>query len=173
MEAVEQHFYKDSEFVMSVVNDMLPYQVKYRLCMDLFTAIESSGCITSAALEKFLHKITAVYNLEYGMKPEQFKVLNKEYKIFQTVASPSLSINSAALYEQLTVSFIKTINQYPELIRPKIPGDFLPMHINRLFSTDQRRCEMIFYNFLLLQRKQRQHRLESLQRNSIPDEIRA
>lgn len=173
MEAVEQHFYKDSEFVMSTVIDMLPEQAKYRLCMDLFNAIESSGEITNMALEKFLRKITAAHNQEHGMKPEQFKILNKDYKMFRAGAPTSLSINSAALYERLKASFIETISQYSELIRPKILGDLLHMHINRLFSTDQRRCEMIFYNFLLLQRKQRQHRFESLQRNSAPDEIRA
>ena len=165
MEAVEQHFYLDSEFVISVLTAMLPDQAKYRLCMDLFDAIADSGIITSTAIEKYLHKMAEAHNQEHEMKPEQFKALNKQFKEFETSLAPPLSINCAALYERLKMSFIETISEYPELIRPKILGDLIHMHINRMFVINQRKHEMVLYNFLLLAQKARSHRATCIKEN--------
>ncbi len=157
MDAVEAHFYQDSEFVLCMIQEMFPDSAKYRLCIELFLSTANSGIIAPTALSHFLEKMTNAYNLEHNIKQLQFKEINNRYKTFYKEPPPSLGFTAATLYERLKASFIEVIAGYPELIRPKILGDLLHMHINRSFVDRQRTHEMLFYNFLSLDWKRQQY----------------
>lgn len=157
MEAVESHFFVDSEFVISMIGELLSDNDRYRLCMDLYQSVESSGAIRYSALEHLTIKMTESYNNEHYIKQEQFKAINSRFRTFRQYLSPSLSLTSTALHERLKQSFIATILLYPALIRPKIFADLLHMHVNRLFSSHQRIHEMIFYNFLMAMQKNKRY----------------
>ncbi|ULT38780.1 lantibiotic dehydratase [Niabella defluvii] len=153
MENVESHFHVDSEFAISAIGEMLSSNARYRLCMDLYQSVESSDAIESVALDHMVSKMAENYNKEHYVKGEQFKAINNDFRSFRQEPSPSLSLISTSSYKQLKQSLIDTLFSYPGLIRPKILAELLHMHINRLFISQQRTHEMVFYNFLVLEQK--------------------
>jgi len=157
MPLVEGHFYADSEFVLATLPEKLTENARYRLCLDLFNAVQSSGVIGHHQLEHLVKKMTEAYNNEHRVQQAQFKVINSRFRTFVKEPEPLLSLNSAVLQERLKRSLVETLEAYPQLIRAKILADLLHMHINRLFSSDQRAHEMLFYNYLALILKRREH----------------
>ncbi|MGE9310495.1 thiopeptide-type bacteriocin biosynthesis protein [Niabella sp. CJ426] len=157
MGQVEHHFYTDSEFVISMIQSMLSDNHRYQLCMGLFDCVANSGLIEPANVEHLIGKLADSYNAEHVIRQPQFKAINSRYKAFRQETMPSLNINSTALYERMKQSMIETLNGYPKLVRPKIFADLMHMHINRLFATEQRTHEMVFYNFLALERKNKKY----------------
>lgn len=156
MEQVEAHFYRNSEFVLAMLQAMLPVNARYHPCTDIIHAISDSNVLDNKQMTDFLQTMTDTYNQEHDITIPQFKELNLRYKEFQKEASPPLNINSESLNKRLKLSFIEILENSPEDIRQKLLGDLLHMHVNRLFTTHQQTHEMVLYNFLLLEYKSRQ-----------------
>ncbi|MCF3109613.1 lantibiotic dehydratase [Niabella sp. CC-SYL272] len=158
MERVEVHFYRDSEFVLAMLQAMLTANARYRLCADILQEIRDSDILTEQQINSFLQTMSDAYNQEHKITNIHFKELNRRYKEFQKETTPPLNLKSHALHEHLKISFTDILRHCPEERRQKLLADLLHMHVNRLFATHQRMHEMVLYNFLMLEHKSRKHR---------------
>lgn len=158
IDKVEDHFHKDSQFVLSMLSNMLTDTAKYRLCVDVLETIAKSDLLTEEEYELSARQMERYLSTEHGITTEDYKEINKTYRSYLKEDFPGLSTRAAVLHQRLIVSFIDTIRQYGAATRPQILADLIHMHINRLFAKDQRLHELIIYNFYLNQQTARRKR---------------
>jgi thiopeptide-type bacteriocin biosynthesis protein len=148
MQAVEQHFAKDSDYVLSLLGLHLPVPTKYTLCAMLLEKLEINIGFSEKALLALLNKISASFNQEHGLTARHYKRMNIEYNNFRHTIRPYLNTGQRKKLNIFAQSFSQTLTLYPEDMRPAIFADLMHMHINRLFPERQRSHEMMIYYFL-------------------------
>nr|WP_199077441.1 lantibiotic dehydratase [Pedobacter sp. ASV19] len=148
MEAVESHFYSDSEYVLNLVQAMFSDQDKYHLCARLIEEIRQSGIFPTDQFTGLIRHNSMGYNREHQIKTEDFKELNAAYKVYRQHSAPELTAAVANTFSHFSASFIRTLEQCPIERKEQLFSDLLHMHVNRLFSSNQRTHEMILYYFL-------------------------
>lgn len=154
---VEDHFHKDSQFVLTMLNAMLSDMAKYQLCVNVLEAITRTDIMSE---EDFLiagRQMESILSAEHKITIDGYKEINRLYRSFLKEDFPSLSEKAAELHRTMIASFIETIRQYEAEKRSQILSDLIHMHINRLFTKDQRLHELIIYNFFLTKEKSRRH----------------
>jgi thiopeptide-type bacteriocin biosynthesis protein len=156
MEKVEAHFHVDSTYVLDIVSQSPEAYTLYATCRDMVLYLRNSGVFNIVSFDDLLNRISGSLNEEHHMTPLSFKKLNDAYKTFRT-AMP-LAMNNHHSLKSLTDSFLSTLDFCLPSARNQLFADLMHMHINRLFSTDQRTHEMIFYYFLTKEMKERNAR---------------
>jgi thiopeptide-type bacteriocin biosynthesis protein len=97
----------------------------------------------------FADKMAAYFSAEMNMGPEGFKIINRHYKAFDTLVSQlhisKLTLEKMKAFEKYYTRCLALCNAKEQ---EKMTSDLLHMHINRLFSADQRLHEYLFYYYL-------------------------
>lgn len=156
---VEENFYADSAYVLSIIEDGLSEFERYHLCTSLFSTIEEFGLLGHQAAKHLVDKMVEAYNAEHHIQTRQFKEINRRYKEYKRQAPAALSIQSDALRHRFQASFLQTLSEYAPMIRPKIAADLFHMHVNRLFTNNMRMHEMLIYNLIQLSRREKTFRI--------------
>nr|WP_197486563.1 lantibiotic dehydratase [Mucilaginibacter sp. L294] len=162
MEAVENHFHKDSTYVLRILAMQLDVLAKYRLCLDLLIRVRSSAVFDDQSFLKLINHFSNAFIKEHQFGVTEYKALNEQYRSFQQLPF----LNSITLHtdlNSLAASMIQTLQQCPELHRGNLLADLLHMHVNRLFSNNQRLHESVIYYFAV-KGFLRDSKLASLQR---------
>ncbi|MFN0290153.1 lantibiotic dehydratase [Pedobacter helvus] len=144
---VEQHFKKDSEFVVKRLQEKISERQKYVHCLQLFLGIKSSGLIKTSRYDSWINNIAEHFGKEFQMDKTKYKNINSYYKEtkFENLVRERSHFNE---FQDFLDSFILTLSKCPEQRRAPLFTDLMHMHINRLFDSHQRVHEMIIYNLL-------------------------
>lgn len=156
IEDVEQHFAIDSEFVFSLLETQTDDFNKYRWCSLLFSRIIESDILDRLAISKIVRLMSDSFNEEHRLDAADFKQLNSHYQEFRKTEWAASTAEQEQRFSVFSGSFIKMLQQCAAENALKLLTDLIHMHVNRLFSKDQRTHEMVMYYFLLKD-IQRQH----------------
>jgi thiopeptide-type bacteriocin biosynthesis protein len=149
IDLVESHFEKDSAYVLALLNQSLPDQIKYRLCSRLITDVVQEVFQQEESFHNTLKKVRDAFNKEHSMNMDDFKKANRYY-------SESLQGNHLDQHHDTGGRGIEFKKSFKSIIQTCEPNrrynlftDLFHMHVNRLFNSNQRTHEMLIYNFLL------------------------
>ncbi|AOM80048.1 lantibiotic dehydratase [Pedobacter steynii] len=146
MSRVEKHFCCDSRFVINSNGAALTDMKKYRLCIEILESIRSKEVLTAEVFYNVITKITNALNQEHEISGSAFKELNQKYNVFLTEPFPRLNYKLLQKYHSLIKSFITLLADCDDFNRVILMADLIHMHVNRMFTSDQRKHEMVIYN---------------------------
>ncbi len=150
MSAIERHFYIDSQFAIAVIFLELPNNLLYQLIISTILYLRDSDLFEYDRFDGQLNKISRSLSKEHGLGLKQHKEINENYKqhiqFGSSISLPPLQLQRMGLFRNSLIQVLKlhTIEEGLSLFR-----DLMHMHINRLFSTDQRTHEMLIYDYTL------------------------
>ncbi|MBC8986683.1 lantibiotic dehydratase [Pedobacter sp. N36a] len=145
---VEEHFFKDSQFALYILKLNLAAFEKYRLCSAFIYTIKESNLINEQDLKMLILSNSNSLAAEHHLSGKEFGALNKNYKTYFSVDIPELTGLQLNEFNILKGSFISILTLYKAIDRPQLLTDLIHMQLNRLFSTNQRMKEMVFYYYL-------------------------
>ncbi|MEZ2442765.1 thiopeptide-type bacteriocin biosynthesis protein [Chitinophaga sp. RCC_12] len=149
IEEIECHFFNDSTYVFTLFQCSLTDDQKYGLCLDLMRDIQSAGVLEA---EPYLALVKSVYESfrnEFNVNAETTKKIAVRYDTLLEHPAVPLSPGTAHYLQQFKESFIDALFQRPVPERRRLLIDLLHMHVNRLFSENQRAHEMVIYYLLI------------------------
>ncbi|MBL7706817.1 MAG: lantibiotic dehydratase [Taibaiella sp.] len=147
--AVEEHFYIDSEYAVTVLLNELTDMHKYKLCIEVIKKASAQINVDSASLHAHMDSTLKAFEREHQLKADGFKQLNELYRNSKAYKIELPTLEFYRNFDRMYNSLIKTVNTCPERRRSLLFTDLLHMHINRLFCTDQRTHELaIYYMFV-------------------------
>ncbi|WP_165499662.1 lantibiotic dehydratase [Pedobacter frigidisoli] len=145
---IEQHFAVDSEFVLSLFETQPSDFDKYQLCAALAYNLQASGIFDRKTLTNAVRIMADIFTNEHDLDAADFKKLNGQFQLFRKSEFQALNDHQQQKFNEFSASFSSVlIKSEPEKLT-KLFGDLMHMHVNRLFSKDQRTHEMIMYYFL-------------------------
>jgi thiopeptide-type bacteriocin biosynthesis protein len=156
MEQVEAHFHIDSTYVLNIVELSPEANTLYATCREIVLYLRDSGVFNTISFDDLLNRISISMNEEHQVNPSSFKKLNEAYKTYRK-AMP-LMMNLHQSLKDFADSFFQTLSLCVPSARNQLFTDLMHMHINRLFSAEQRTHEMIFYYFLTKEMKEKNAR---------------
>ncbi|WP_231427485.1 lantibiotic dehydratase [Pedobacter sp. Leaf250] len=149
---VEDHFSADSNFVISLLQYGTAAFAKYKWCSKIVDELLKAGVFDSEVMVKVIKMVSDSFNKEHHLNATDFKKLNQQYQQYKNTPFEIEENESFNIFKQ---SFIQLLNLTEGNRKVKLFTDLMHMHVNRLFSKDQRTNEMVMYYFLLkdIQRK--------------------
>ena len=157
IEHVEQHFRMDSELILEMIRSEVPEELRYIYCLQLFLAIKEDSPIGEQRFDSWMENIRNHFGEEHEMDTQKYKMLNQYYKENDVFNLVNLTQKVPGA-ENLVKSIIDLICVCTDRRRAPFFTDLMHMHINRLFSDQQRAHEMIIYNLLTTYLKQSKYR---------------
>ncbi|SDG24995.1 thiopeptide-type bacteriocin biosynthesis domain-containing protein [Pedobacter terrae] len=149
IEDVERHFAIDSEFVLSLLETQTDDFNKYRKCSLLVSEIVESNILDKLVIGKIVRLMSDNFNEEHRLDATDFKQLNVHYQDFRKAEWTASTAEQEQRFSMLSSSFLSILQQCAAENILKLLTDLIHMHVNRLFSKDQRTHEMVMYYFLL------------------------
>jgi thiopeptide-type bacteriocin biosynthesis protein len=98
----------------------------------------------------FVHFMANEFDSEMQIGPDHFKKINANFnELKRNLQQLTLPIADSTLkkYKQIITAILSTCNGVSE--ERKLIADLIHMHVNRLFSVDQRMYETVVYHYLL------------------------
>lgn len=169
IEPIERHFTVDSNYILSLLTTMTADQQKYVLCVNLILDIKDSDVLSHEEFDYITSRASDSFNEEHQLSTEDFKELNSFYKLFKNVQTPILDDWQLQCRNELLHSFIEVLTLFPTHERRTTLIDLFHMHVNRLFTNNQRSHEMIIYYFIRkeIQRNEALKKQLHLQNNTL------
>jgi thiopeptide-type bacteriocin biosynthesis protein len=168
IDQVENCFRNNSDLILYLINKSFSVHSLYHLSILLVeNVMESAGFSTKRQLG-LAEQMAGLFAEEMGISSEGNKKINLGYKNF-TIDSAAAHFNKS---QQKRISetvkyFLKTLQKCKDTEKEKMLSDLFHMHINRLFSNDQRMHELIIYNYLTKKIKTKLGRLQQKELNKI------
>lgn len=148
IDIAEAHFGVDSEYAMSMIALQPGNTALYRSAVDIFLAILEAGALPANETEIFVKLNGAAFAVEHHFTAAEFKEMNNAFKQFSTYHSNVPQTLTTGHRELLIQSFLRTLSTYLPQQRYAVFGSLFHMHVNRLFSVNQRTHEALIYYFL-------------------------
>ncbi|UKT63109.1 lantibiotic dehydratase [Pedobacter mucosus] len=149
IEKIEEHFYMDSNFVLSMLETQPDHFCKYKVCASLMFNVQHSEIISKEESLKLIRLMSDSFNEEHQLDAADFKQLNVQYQLYRKVNNCELNTDQLSKFEQMNRSLLTILRDCLPNRRLKLLSDLIHMHVNRLFDKDQRTHEMVMYYFLL------------------------
>ncbi|WP_288878869.1 lantibiotic dehydratase [Pedobacter panaciterrae] len=159
MNHVELHFFKDSEFVLSLLEDHPEPFHLYQLCSGVVYDLIKKGVFNEEQLKEMVAVVSASFSREHSLDTKDYKKLNNLFRDYRQATIVTLTPNQLQLQQWFRQSFVMVLEQAPKERRVKLFCDLMHMHLNRLFTQRQRTHEMIWY-YLLEKELRRAHALK-------------
>lgn len=147
---VEECFWTNSEFVMSILKNEFQSHQLYAISISLMEIVWNSVGFSLQERLSFAEGIADSFAREMNVGAEGFKMINQAYKNFS--AEQEVSFLQLRQKEKLTKStalFTSVLKSCEKQEQYNMLGDLFHMHVNRLFHADQRMHEMIIYHFMV------------------------
>ncbi|WP_316787777.1 thiopeptide-type bacteriocin biosynthesis protein [Pedobacter frigoris] len=148
MEQVEEHFHTDSRYVLALLEDESDPGYKYKRCIDLVMAIAAAGIFSDFEITQLIDSFSEAFNREHQVVPADFKMLNQKYQAYCKQQELMLKRQHSEAFSKFSESFILVLKDCAATKRGALLGDLFHMHVNRLFTANQRTHEMVLYYFL-------------------------
>ncbi|WGQ10306.1 thiopeptide-type bacteriocin biosynthesis protein [Pedobacter gandavensis] len=158
MGLTECHFGRDSEYALEVIAHHLDSFSIYANCIGLMKAAIGLLSLEKKAELTFIKGIQRSFEKEHELTRDDFKMVNREWTNFKRLVQSNDSALALHLHG-LQQSFLDTLRATAVEQRPALFCSLFHMHINRLFSEQQRTHELIIYSFLYKQLQMDQQRL--------------
>jgi len=158
MNQVELHFYKDSEFVLSLMDDRPETFQLYQLCTGVVNYLVKEKIFTEEQVKEIVGILSGSFNKEHNLDTKDYKKLNNIFRDYRQSGKVMLNPNQQQLFKWFKKSFAGVLGAASKQELPKLFSDLMHMHVNRLFTESQRTHEMIWY-YLLGKELQRTHAL--------------
>jgi thiopeptide-type bacteriocin biosynthesis protein len=145
----ERSFMYSSDFVMELISKTASINDLYYLSIKMMEAILNVAQYTIEQQLLFVEDIANRFAAEMNVTTDGFKKLNQGFKNFDLNTSPLL-LNKAQVKKlrRTEQSFLEVLQACTLPERNKMLADLFHMHVNRLFSDDQRIHELIIYHYL-------------------------
>jgi len=148
IDEIEEHFFKDSRYVMELLNGGYEPNYIYAICSKLVWALRAAPFFETDRFDHLIKRITIALTAENNMDHNRFKKINAAYKEYKNVLQPKLHKQLEKSFHIFLESFLKTLANCEANLRLQLFADLMHMHINRLFDSAQRVHEMLFYCFM-------------------------
>jgi thiopeptide-type bacteriocin biosynthesis protein len=149
IEAVEQHFSTDSEYVLALLETHPDAINKYKYSADLIEKLQEALIFEDKIFAEIIKMMSDSFNQEHHLEAADFKKLNAQYQIYKKEEAVQLNSNQLNKFDLFAESYIKILRASEPEKKIQLFSDLLHMHVNRLFNKDQRTHEMVVYYFLL------------------------
>lgn len=146
---VETHFSTDSHFVLSLIACQADSFGKYRLCAYMVNQLVHQQVFEVEELRRIIRLTSDAFNQEHQLDAADFKPLNQQYQLYKKTAAAVLDEEQLLGFNQLVQSLVTLLKKTESNRRIRLFTDLMHMHVNRLFSKNQRMHEMVMYYFLL------------------------
>jgi len=156
IEEVEKYFGTDSKYIIKLLQLHLEDSILYFFTLQFINTIFVQLNLSLQEQLTYVKSIAKNFTNEMGVDTLAFKKINEQYelaKISRNLKMPKvIEKNILILVDQI----VKLVTNTKQIDRLQFLTDITHMHINRLFTTDQRVHEMIIYQYLqkLLMEKQ-------------------
>jgi len=147
IEQVEAHFFRDSELNLALLSTPLTTFAKYKHCEHIFNILRRSGIFESQELNHLIQSVSDSFVSEFHAIPSDFKHLNENYRNYLKIIPPLMSQNQQQALDLYCASLSELLNSCKGERKRKLFSDLIHMHVNRLFSTAQRKHEFCIYYF--------------------------
>lgn len=145
MDEVETCFYRDSRYILSVIQSGYPEYHRYALCIALMCRIKERHIAGLDHFGQVVNKVLQSLQTEHRTGAKDFALLNLKYREYRNAAG-NFEIPDQLV--ELTESFVYVLGKCPQLRRATLLADLFHMHVNRMFAEHQRTHEMVIYYFL-------------------------
>lgn len=161
IDQAEHCFWKDSEYTFMLIKSNIDQHTSYRLVLRLLGDLLNQLDVDPKKISAFIKNGGDAFAEEFKVEMKGFKAINE---LFSHLKREKVSISLPkkierayqALLKQVSLLLKQTnVNESLQLIR-----DLVHMHVNRLFTTDQRVHELIIYQFYLKELLAQQNRLK-------------
>ena len=163
MDDVEKHFSRDSAFVIETLDQQLTTFTRYHLFDMLLSRVTIHGLLDDAQMSAFVERMADAFSEEFKLGPEDFKRLNAQQKKFAESRFSGIGKQHESTWKDFEQSLIDILSKCLPASREQMLGDLMHMHINRSFSSMQRKYEMVFYYFMVKKIKRKLHQLKALE----------
>jgi thiopeptide-type bacteriocin biosynthesis protein len=144
--AVESHYCKDSEYVLSLLHQEINDDQKYQLCIKLLHILLNAMGDKAEDGRNYIDQVCYAFADEYRLTSIKFKELNNHYRRLSKI-TPAMEGDTYKLFKTFTSSAKSLLKQCPTERRLKLIADLFHMHVNRIFPSHQRSHEMMIYYF--------------------------
>lgn len=159
MDAVEQHFYLDSNIVVKLLQSGADDVYKYAHCLRLFLLLKDQGPIASKRWIQWMNHIRQLFEREHQLGTAQFRKVHQYFKEHKDFLLGTLDdIHQSEIDFSLSVQSL--FYTCPERRQAPMLTDLMHMHINRLFASHQRSHELIIFSLLDMVEKNINHRIK-------------
>ncbi|TWI94583.1 thiopeptide-type bacteriocin biosynthesis protein [Mucilaginibacter frigoritolerans] len=149
MPLVENFFWQDSKLSLAAIDSQYTNNQRYFLSMRLMEAILDKLTYDHQRRIRFLAKVADSFAVEFNMSAPAFRRVNEGFKQFVKINSDqSIEIIPRRVFDRCINAMTKALNAAEIEKREKLVIDLFHMHVNRLYSNDQRIHELIIYNYL-------------------------
>lgn len=149
MNMIEQHFSIDSDYALLVADQDYHVNHCYYTCICLMRKVMYELQLDFPELIKFIKNIQDSFITEHRLESSEFKKINKAYSLFidEITHNKSIRIGLEPL-KRLNDSFQQILGRCQPNLKLTLFIDLFHMHINRIFSANQRTHEMVIYSFM-------------------------
>ena len=140
--SIEQFFYLDSKFVLSLLSKTTDKNKLYQHTMNFMSQLISTCFPMFKDRLFFIKQMAEVFSAEFNINKDGFKKINQAYSLVKKEYDHVYGLKK--LENQANFIFTKC----DESEKPKLLADLIHMHVNRLFNNHQRMQEAICYQFL-------------------------
>lgn len=155
----EEFFFEDSKFLLRVLTQVENQQFLYELALTTMLLLIKAIFKNQFVCLEFVELMARNFAEEFLFDNRSYKVINREYTTFkiktQNQTLKKKNIRRPKTYVGAFLAYIDACSTQDEIIA--FTADAIHMHINRLFSSDQRQHEAILYQYLLKDIKTNQH----------------
>lgn len=144
MPLVEQFFSADSELVLKLLKTDPPVDILLQKSFQQMLTMVQLAFASAEAQLNFCKQMAGNFAKEMQLDQALFKQLNASYKTLDLHSLSNLDANSA--YFRLFDQILTSCHHAGESVQ--LTADLIHMHVNRVFSADQRIYEAILYQYL-------------------------
>lgn len=146
----ENLFFQDSKYVMGLLSQSKNLDSCYSSTLLMMSVIAALVFNESEEQFNFAKSMADGFSQELGMRRASFKLLNQRFEALKRDHLAETKILAFRLSGQLLSAYSRLFGKCNDLTdRRKLLADVFHMHINRLFTSDQRRHEGILYQYLV------------------------
>ncbi|WP_134091474.1 lantibiotic dehydratase [Olivibacter sp. XZL3] len=161
MDRAERCFWKESKYTLLLINSKIDRPTSYRFVLRLIDDLFKGLDFNYSQVMAFAKKGADAFADEFKAGIKEFKAINEAFEPFkEDDHSFSSTKKIERAYQTALKEIIDLLKQSDADDRLQLISDLVHMHVNRLFSSDQRVHEFIIYQFYLKQLRSRQSRLK-------------
>jgi thiopeptide-type bacteriocin biosynthesis protein len=149
MESIEKFFYIDSRYALSLLAKITTKEQLYIITLYFIHNVFLANFNSINEQIAFVKKMADNFAKEIEMTPIQFRELNQAFNLIKNDKAEMELLSKEGvtlIYKKALAGVFIGMNKEEKL---RLIGDLIHMHINRLFSSDQRLHETVLYHYLL------------------------
>lgn len=156
-EQVEDFFYRDSQWILTLLHRNFSPEQTHQITLLSLSELISSAFQDIDEKLFFINYMAQSYSKEFSMGQDDFKQINRQAEQLDNARKKFAEHITTKSFGRLRSIFLYLLHNTTDYgDKRQLAADLLHMHINRLFSSDQRAHEAILYQQLFRLMKKQQ-----------------